>query len=681
MSSKYRTLSFINRAEEVVESELKFSAACKNTGRFCSYDLSSRKYAYECRRIYGVFAWALFRLRDSHGHSTRIAVLEKVTYFFKYLEVCQITLPQELTDATLVGFASWLKSDSGLSYPTAANTYRSLTRIFQEMSKHDLVSNEFNIQRNSFPKASSQVASQLGYNEDELKTIMKAAVLGVRESASKLERAYQPRWLGCPPPLDDVAPQTVRGGHSRWQSKEHRIWWWENNCGCRRVSANDLKKIPHGQNFFHGMSPSGRGSVTLLNDFYDEIGADKDYKPRFLGVPTPIKYRSPWAKKEYLEWYWENHLECRPLTTREAKERDPKFLQAISDNFNSRIKQFFSSMGLQRWVGASDLIPYYLMLLVRTGLNPSTIQRLTVDCLIQDPTDGERFSINWEKFRSSKRGATIPSSQENDKWPVSLIKRVIQITASIREPGQSELWIANANKHKKTQPLGSSAFQRGVQQFSVKHKLLDRDGLPLILQAKLLRPTLAWHEYVRTEDLSYLSQLLGHSKLSTTAEYIRRLEDPILRIRRGIHQDAMFLGLLSGELNLPDKSTDSIIASDCVLNHCRDQLNSPQAGQKPGAICSSGHEVCLGCQNLIITLEDIKKYYCFVGFHEHLLSVGDIGELEFSQAIGEKRFFWETYILPKYPQSVVQRIATEALRAPIEAWDIAKYEQEKQNAN
>lgn len=681
MAPKYRTLSFISRAEKVVESELRFSAVCKNTGRFFSYDFSSKKYASECRRIYEVFAWALYRLRDSHAHSTRIAILEKVTYFFKFLVSCQITLPQELTGATLVGFARWLKTDSGLSYPTAANIYRSLTRIFQEMSKHDSISNDFDIQRNSFPKASSQVSSSLGYDEEELKVIMKAAVLGVRESASKLERAYQPRWLGCPPPLDDVAPKTIRGGHSRWLSKEYRIWWWENNCGSRRVNTNDLRNIPHGLNFFHGMSPSGRGSVALLNKFYDEIGAGKDYNPRYLGMPSPIKYRSPWAKKEYLQWYWENYLECRPLTTREAKDKDPKFLQAISDNFNGRIKQFFSSLGVERWVGASDLIPYYLMLLIRTGLNPSTIQRLTVDCLIQDPTDSERFSINWEKFRSSKRGVTIPSSQVNDKWPVSLIKRVIQITASIREPGQDELWIANANKHKKARPLGSSAFKRGMQQFSVKHKLLDRDGLPLILQAKLLRPTLAWHEYVRTEDLSYLSQLLGHSKLSTTAEYIRRLEDPILRIRRGIHQDAMFLGLLSGELNLPDKSTDSISASDCVLNHCRDQLNSPQPGQKPGEICSSGHEVCLGCQNLIITLEDIKKYYCFVVFHEHLLSVGDIGELEFSQAVGEKRFFWETYILPKYPEGVVQRIATEALRAPIEVWDTAKYEQEKKNAN
>ncbi|MNJ19439.1 site-specific tyrosine recombinase XerC [compost metagenome] len=680
MATKYKTLGFIKCAEAVVEKELKFSAVCKNTGRLHSYDFNSKTYTGECRRICAIFVWAMYRRRDALGHSSRVALIDKASCFFKYLAATNVTLPEELSHATLVGFSDWLKSESGLSYPTAANTYRSLTTTFQEMSRHPEVSSEFEIQRNSFPKSSSQITPSPVYDEDELKSILKAAVFGVRESAAKLERAYQPKWIGCPPPLDDVAPQTARGGYSRWESKEHRIWWWENNCGCERLRAKYLTKKPQGQSFLTGMSPSGHGSVALLEEFYDEIGAGEGYQPRYLGMPSPIKYRSPWAKKEYLVWYWENHLDCTPLAGREVNEKNSKFLQAISDNFKGRIKQFFGALGLGRWIGASDLIPYYLMLLVRTGLNPTTIQRLTIDCLIQDPTDPEKFSINWEKFRSSKRGATIPSSLGNDKWPISLIKRVIQITASIREPGQMELWIANANKHKKSLPLGNSAFKRGLQQFSRKNKLRDRDGQPLDIQARLFRPTLAWHEYVRTEDLNYLNQLLGHTKLSTTAEYIRRVDDPVLRIRRGVHQDAMFLGLLNGDLNELDKASDSIIASDCVLNHCRDQLNSPQPGQKPGVICSKGHEICLGCQNLIITLEDIKKYKCFVAFHDHLLHVGDISEMEFSQAVSEKKYFWETYILTKYPQDVVQRIATDALRSPIEAWDIAKYEQDKQIA-
>lgn len=678
MADKYKTLGFIKRAEAVVQNELRFSAICKNTGREYTYDFNSKKYARECRRICEIFVWALYRRRDSIGHTSRVAVIERASCFFKYLSASKITLPEELSHATLIEFSHWLKTQSGQSYPTAANTYRSLTTTFKEMSRHPDVSSEFVVQRNSFPKASSQVTASQGYDEHELKAILKAAVLGVRESAAKLERAYQPKWIGCPPPLDDVAPQNVRGRHSIWQSKEHRVWWWENNCGLQRVNTAFLRGKTQGQDFLNGMSPEGRGSVALLEKFYDEIGAGSVYEPRYLGTPSPIKYRTPWAKKEYLEWYWENHLDCRPLTRKEVNKKTSKFLQAISDNFNGRIKQFFSSLGVGKWIGASDLIPYYLMLLIRTGLNPSTIQRLTIYCLSQDPTDNEKFFINWEKFRSSKRGATIPSGLGNDKWPVSIIKRVIQITESIREPGQVELWIGNANRHKRTLPLQNSAFKRGLQEFSRKHDLRDRDGKPLSIHAGLLRPTLAWHEYARTEDLNYLSQLLGYTKMSTTAEYIRRVEDPVLRTRRGIHQDAMFLGLLTGELNALDKSTGSMITSECVLNHCKDQLNSPQPGQKIGVICTSGHEVCLGCQNLIITLEDIKKYMCFIAFHDHLLRVGDINDAEYSQAVSEKRYFWETYIFPRYPEDLVQRIATDARRSPIEAWDIDKYEQDKQ---
>lgn len=678
VNPKYKTLAFFKRAEELAESELRFSAICKNNGQEFQYDLNNKDYSISCREVLKVFVWALYRLRDSQGHITRVSIIEKVSYFFRYLIFSKQTYTDQLDQNTLPAFAEWLRFQTGLSYPTAGNIYRSLGRVFQEMSRHHSVSESFRIKKNAFPKSSSLVANACGYDQHELKIIVRAAVMGVRESAAKFERAYQPRWYLCPPPLHDVAPKTLNGGYSKWQSKEYRIWWWENKCCCKKLKVKDLFKISQGQSFFSGMSRSGRGSVGDLERFYEEIGAGEGYKPKYIGLDPPVKYSTPWKKKDFLVWFWENHLGCALVSGTEMKKLSPEFSRALSDHFDGRIKHFFSELGLSRWISASDLVPYYLMLLIRTGLNPSTLQRLSIDCLGPNPLDEKQASISWVKFRASKSSATIPSSIDVDNWPVRLINRLLKITATIRMPGQNQLWIANSNKFKKTVHLGGSAFNQALRDFSVKHKLLSSNGDPLSIQACLIRPTLAWHEYVRTEDLTYLMTLMGHAKLTTTADYVRRQEDPILRNRRSVHQDAMFAGLRNGKFIVPLIVGKHEAIYDCVLNHCKDALKSPQPGQKNGVICSSGHEVCLGCQNLIITLEDVKKYFCFITFHEHLLNIGDIDEVEFSKAVSEKKYFWDVYILPKYPADVLQRLRADANREPFEPWDISIYEYEKQ---
>ncbi|OPE29853.1 integrase [Pseudomonas aeruginosa] len=97
-------------------------------------------------------------------------------------------------------------------------------------------------------------------------------------------------------------------------------------------------------------------------------------------------------------------------------------------------------------------------------------------------------------------------------------------------------------------------------------------------------------------------------------------------------------------------------------------------GQKAGAACSANTEVCLGCQNLVITLDDIKKYFCFINFHNYLLRAGGLTEIEYGKAVSEKRFIWESYILKKYDAGVVERIRSSALSSPVPEWDVSLYE-------
>lgn len=645
--------------------ELKFTARCKNDGNVYSYDLGARPKYESLRAITGVFVWALYKRRHHVGHTSRLTMQVLFWKFLNFLSEHGISELDQLDRNTLLMYARWLKNQPDLSYSTAASQYRGLAPYFLQMSKHRDVSSDFLPARNAFPKSSSLQTANAGYDQEELKSIIHAAVLGMREAMEKFNVPYQCRWRNKPAPVDDVAPASPRGGHSLWLSQEYKIWWWENNCQCQRLNTRQLARLPQGQGFIASFRYYGNPGIVGINSFYDLLGAGENYAPKYIGKPCPIKYTTPWKKMDYLVWYWENKLECQPLTYGTLKKVSPKLYGALKEYFGGRINSFFIELGFHRWISAHDLAPFYIMLLIRTQLNPSTIQRLTTACLASDPLTPEKKFLSWTKYRSSTRGKTIPSDASRDGWPVMLVGKVLRITEFIRDKNQECLWITNANRYRKTLPLGVSGLKNALTDFSRKYQLTHSSGEPLLLQAKLIRPTMAWQEYLRTEDIRYLQSLLGHEKVGTTADYLRRVSDPILKIRRGVHQQAMFLGLTNSD---ESQGIASAKVTSGLLNSCKNPLDSPISAQRAGGICSAGHEVCLSCPNLVITYDDIKKHYCYINYHEQLLSSGLITNEEYTSAAAEKIFIWENQILPRYPSHVIDRIRKDAELNPIGIW-------------
>lgn len=650
--------------EKRAVSELRFTTRCKNDGKLYTYDFGGREQYLEIEDITGVFVWALYKLRNKMGHTSRDSQRMNLWKFLRFLLELGVTKPHELERDTLTKYVDWLKHQPNLKYSTAGAHFRILVPTFRKMSEHPSVSSDFLPPSNPFPKSSSLQTANEGYDRDELKTIMCAAVAGMRETMKKFTTHYKPQWLGQSAPLDDVAPRSAAGGHSLWNSYDYKVWWWEKNCNNCRLNSRQLARIPQGQVFIESFRNDEQSGMAGVNRFYDELGADEGYVPRFYQKPCPIKYRTRWKKLDYLVWYWENHLGCQPLSDAALKAESPEFYGAIKEHFNGRIRGFYSDLGLHSWISAVDLVPFYIMLLVRTQLNPSTIQRLTTESLTPDPIDESKQSIAWTKFRSSQSGKVIPSDKAQDGWPVKLINKVVQVTSKIRENGQLGLWIANSNRFKNSQPLGASGFKRAMQEFSRRHKLLGSSGMPLSIQAQLIRPTMAWQEYLRTEDIRYLQTILGHEKASTTSEYLRRISDPVLKFRRGVHLNAMFVRTLSSDT----QNDDFANAADLVLNSCRDPQKSPIDGQKEGVYCTAGHETCLSCPNLVITHEDIKKYFCYMRYHDQLLESGVIGEHDHKWATSDKKSVWEEQILVRYNPDLIAAIRVEAELRPLAVW-------------
>lgn len=664
MANVTASITKLGADEARVVKELKFSIQCKNTKITYDYDFGNRPQFESMRSITAIFAWAVYKRRNSVGHVMRLSVRDYFWNFLRFLKAQNISKPSELNKDTLLLFVRWLKESTRVSYTAASSQFRGLSPFFKQMNKHPSVSGEFSPPSNAFPKASSLQSSDTGYDQNELKMIARAAVSGMRDSMAKFHAEYKPRWLDKPPPIDDVAPFGPNGGPTFWSSYEYKVWWWENYCHCEQLNSSELSRIPQGQSFIQSFKTNSSTGMVGVERFYKDVGAGESYSPRYISKPCPINYLTPWKKIDYLVWYWENKLDCMPLGFEELKKASPEFAGALKEHFNGRINEFYINLGIYRWLNASDLVPFYVLLLIRTQLNPSVIQRLTVDCIGSHPLDPNRKRLIWVKHRASKEGSTVPSDQAREGWPVMLVNKVLKITESIRKE-EKNLWITNANRYKKTLPLGNSGFKNALIEFSKKHELTHSTGEPLSLQAKLIRPTMAWSEYLRTEDLRYLQTLLGQEKLQTTADYLRRISDPIFNIRRGVHQEAWFLNLIATDGGLGN-APSSLVSG--LLNTCKDPMRSPITGQQEGKMCDAEHEVCLGCSNLVITLDDIKKYFCFIRYHDELLNAGLISSDEHSSATSEKRFVWENQILIRYPVSVVNEIRVDADLRPIGVW-------------
>lgn len=643
--------------------DLAFTAKCKNTGVVFTYEFGGRPRFEHFRRITEVFVWAMYKRRHSCGHESRLSQRDYYWKFLCFLDEAGITEPEKLNNKVQKEYVNWLKSfRSRLSYPVAASQYRGLAQVFIQMSTHESVSSDFRPIKNAFPKATSLQSPDIGYDQEETKSIIRAAVQDMRRVMEKHAAPYVPRWLNKPAPLDGIAPLSSAGFRSYWASEEYKIWWWENKCDCKVLTAKQLRNVSQGQVFTQSFKTAQHTASVGLREFYAKVGAGDGYVPKYLGQECPIKYKSKWMKVEYLEWYWENKVGCQVLTSKELHAVAPELFYALKDYYGGRLTWFYGRLGVYLWISGEDLVSFYIMLLVRTQLNPSTIQRLDTDCLMTDPTNESRKIFNYEKYRSFKAGSTIPSSSSEDGWPVALVNKVLKITHSFRLPGQTDLWISNSNKYKKSMSLGKYAFKNALREFSKKYDLKHTSGEPLSVQAKLIRPSMAWQEYLRTEDMNYLQSLLGHERLSVTADYLRRVNDPVFKMRRAMHQEAMFVGLTeSGE----DVALNAV---DGLLNHCRDPMRSPVVGQQEGHLCSAGHEVCLGCPNLVITVEDIKKYFCFIRYHEQLFDSGVISEQEYIAATSEKRFIWVNHILPRYKSELIEAIREDSRLNPIGVW-------------
>ncbi len=327
----------------------------------------------------------------------------------------------------------------------------------------------------------------------------------------------------------------------------------------------------------------------------------------------------------------------------------------------------------RRYLLAQDIIPFFVLLGLETGLEPECLKTLRVDCL-RNPASG---TVEIEYLKRRARGSEWKRLRVHDgasSTPGGIIRTLIELTAAARRRKPSEsLWLyfhtgrlADRIRHP----------QETIDNWTVRHNIVDDVGRPLRVLLSRLRKTHKALWYAKTGgDLSRFA--IGH-----TPEVAARHYADLPSLRR-LHEQTIADGLkdaltsaLEPRIVTPE---EEIVASknpaalhlplsvaearrlmsgkqDVWLASCAGFTKSPFTAE--GAPCSEPFWGCLECRNAVITARKLPSIIAFMDFI--VARRADMTEADWRAKFGGACSRIQQQILPAFSDAAVANAREKA---------------------
>ncbi|MQA63843.1 MAG: hypothetical protein GEU86_20780 [Actinophytocola sp.] len=372
-----------------------------------------------------------------------------------------------------------------------------------------------------------------------------------------------------------------------------------------------------------------------------------------------------WARLENVLWHIARH---GPLTREHRRVRPVRSRPGGIGGFNAHL-----------FLTTADLVPFIVLLICQTGLEPECAKGLQANCLI-NPARGF-VSLAYVKKRA--RNASHKTIRVSDggalHFPGGLIRLALRLTARGRQVTDTDALWADVRRDGVHTSFGTGgSFGRRTAEWAAQHgldTLTDRGGVPVRLDLRRLRKAYKSRQYLQAAGV--LDDFTtGHSKQVAAAHYAD------IDAHRELHEQAIEAGLgqalevalpppvVAGEQGQPlgDEAAALTPAqvsaalseqSDVFLASCTDFYASPFARTK-GAGCPVAIWGCLECPNAVYTTRHLPSLLSFTDFLHAQRE--DLSEAEWCARYGLAFDRITTGITPKFTteQITTARLIAEA---------------------
>lgn len=410
-------------------------------------------------------------------------------------------------------------------------------------------------------------------------------------------------------------------------------------------------------------SPRDAYSAYVAKQLRDAARADVRTITRRLKSPVPIEHHDPTLQRR---------LEDAAAVI--DSEGTIGHLHAKLQSFYRRYHLLGLDAGTpiralhaRRYLLADDVVPFFILLSLETGLEPECIKALKTDCL-RNPASG---TVEIEYCKRRARGSEWKRLRVRDgasSTPGAVVRALIDVTAAARKHMPSErLWLYFDFGRLKDRIRHYSVEL--IENWTARHGIVDDDGKPLRLLLSRLRKTHKALWYAKTRgDLD--SFAVGHTPEVAARHYA---DLPSLR---HLHEQAVADGLNDAltsaleprvltpvdeaiarehptTLQLPVSVAEArrVLAGkqDVWLASCAGFHKSPFAAE--GEPCPEPFWGCLECRNAVITARKLPAIIAFLDFI--VARRAEMAEADWWSKFGRAWSRITQQVLPTFSEAVV----------------------------
>lgn len=335
-----------------------------------------------------------------------------------------------------------------------------------------------------------------------------------------------------------------------------------------------------------------------------------------------------------MRWHFENVLGCEPIVgTGQNKKKHLSFLNSAT-NLHGGLHTLYRRWGVSAFVDQYLLMPLAINLLYLTGLNPSSLLGLQVDCMRDEhPLTGMPYLL-FEKERSGgEKELHLPLLEKREERGLKRkqtlqVKRVItallKLTERIRnrmsanDPLQQCLFIYESPAscaHGQVLPLTIKQTSAWCKRMVEKYNLRNDAGAPLAFNLVRFRSTKLTEMALEGRDFFEIQQVARHKSITQTVRYIaaNRLDEPARKVVSAALEQirANQEEMLASPPAPTEAKSQPVHLFKGLIADCKNVFDPPERVKRAvdyvtGQACTR-FNMCLFCRNVVVLKEHLPS--------------------------------------------------------------------------